>query len=65
MSRGVRKSLKTRPFRSMRLTYVPFFLVGIASVIVLLSIQAGLIGAIAGVSLVGLSSFVTTCLVKH
>lgn len=65
MSKGVRKSLKVRLSKSGRLFYVPVGLVGIASVIVFLAMQVGLVGAIAGVALVGLSSFVTTCLVKH
>lgn len=65
MSRGVRKSLKAQSSRSGRLMYVPLALVGIASTLVLLAMQAGMGVAITGVALVGLSSFVTTCLVKH
>jgi len=61
----MRRSLKAQSSRSGRLLYIPFGLVGIASVIVLLVMQTGLAGAIAGIVLVGLSSFVTICLVKQ
>ena len=45
--------------------FVLFGLIGIASLVVLLAIQAGFVGAMAGVALVGLSGFVTVRLVHR
>ena len=65
MVKGIGKPFTAPSSKSWLVLLVPFGLVGIASLIVLLAIQSGLVGALAGIALVGLSSLVTTRLVGH
>jgi hypothetical protein len=65
MSQDTRKLLQAHRSMTWGLLFVPLGLIVIAALIALLTSQAGIVGATAGVALVGLSSFVTTRLVRR